>query len=139
LPFLGHLQTTARGPPRRKVPIIGGERQRDRRSTGKPANDVVQLIIDYAKQETLGPLKGVGRFVAFGVIGAVALSGGALLLLLALLRALQTETGTTFKGDLSWAPYLVTGGAATVLAGLAAWRISKGPAQRRKVKAKGDD
>ena len=139
MPFLGHLQPNARGQPRRKVPIIGGERQRDRGSTGKPASDVVQLIIDYAKQETLGPLKGVGKFVAFGVIGAIALSGGALLLLLGLLRALQTETGSTFKGDLSWAPYLVTGGAATVLAGLAAWRISKGPATRRKVKAKGDD
>jgi hypothetical protein len=121
------------------VPIIGGERRQGRGSTGKPANDVVQLILDYAKQETLGPLKGVGRFVAFGLIGAIALSGGALLLLLALLRALQTETGGTFKGDLSWAPYLVTGGAATVLAGLAAWRISKGPAQRRKIQPKGDD
>jgi len=30
-----------------------------------------------------------------------------LLLLLSLLRALQTETGTVFSGSLSWIPYLI--------------------------------
>jgi hypothetical protein len=120
------------------VPIIGGERQRDRGSVSKPAGDAVQLIIDYAKQETLGPLRGVGRFMAFGVIGAIALSGGTMLLLLALLRGLQTETGTTFKGDWSWAPYLVTGGAASIVAALSVWRISKGPASKRRATPKGE-
>ena len=32
---------------------------------------------------------------------------GVVLLLLALLRLLQTETGTTFAGNLSWIPYLI--------------------------------
>jgi hypothetical protein len=105
----------------------------------KPAGDVVQLVIDYAKQETLGPLKGVGRFVGLGLAGAIALSGGTMLLLLALLRGLQTETGTTFEGDWSWAPYLLTGGAATIVAALAAWRITKGPASKRQATPKGDN
>jgi Putative Actinobacterial Holin-X, holin superfamily III len=129
LPFLGHGQL------RRTVPIRRGGRERD---GGKPASDVVQLILDYAKQETLGPLKGLGRFIVFGLIGAIALSGGAMLLLLALLRGLQTETGTTFRGNWSWAPYLVTAGVATILAVLAAWRITKGPAAKQKASPKGE-
>jgi hypothetical protein len=114
------------------VPIIGGERKRDGESVSKPASDVVQLILDYAKQETLGPIRGLGKFVLFGVVGSIALSGGTALLLLALLRALQTETGT-FKGNWSWAPYLMTGVAAAVVAVLSVWRISKGPARKRPV------
>ena len=45
--------------------------------------DFFQLVVDYAKQETLGPLKSLGRFVAFGVAGSIALTVGAVLLLLA--------------------------------------------------------
>lgn len=92
--------------------------------------DFVQLVIDYAKQETLGPLKSLGRFVAFGVLGSLALTVGAVLLLLAVLRALQTETGSTFTGNLSWLPYLITVVAAMVIMALAAWRVNKGPAAK---------
>ena len=91
--------------------------------------DFVQLVIDYAKQETLGPIKGLGRFVAFGMAGSVAITLGTVLLLLAVLRALQTETGSSFTGKLSWLPYVITGGVAAVVMGLAAWRITKGPAR----------
>jgi len=116
------------------VPTRSEERKRDPGAGGP--GDVVQLVLDYAKQETLGPLKGAGRFVAFGVAGAIAISAGAMLLLLGLLRALQTETGSTFRGDWSWAPYLVTAFAATIVLVLAALRIRKGPAARRKVAPK---
>jgi hypothetical protein len=131
LPFLGHGQQL-----RRTVPLRRGERERAK-GAGGPAGDVVQLVLDYARQETLGPLKGLARFVAFGVAGAIGLSAGAMLLLLALLRALQTETGSTFRGDWSWAPYLLTAAAATVVLALSAWRIKKGPAQKRSQKQKG--
>ncbi len=93
--------------------------------------DAVQLTIDYLKQETLGPLKGVGRFLAFGILGSVALCVGVVLLLVGLLRLLQGETGTTFAGNLSWLPYLIVSVAAIVVIGLAIWRIAKGPATRR--------
>ena len=89
-----------------------------------------QLVVDYAKQETLGPLKDLGRFVAFGVVGSVAITAGTVLLLLAALRALQTETGTSFTGKLSWLPYVITAVAAMAVMGLSAWRIAKGPAAR---------
>lgn len=91
--------------------------------------DFVQLVVDYAKQETLGPVKGLARFVALGVTGSIALSVGAVVLLVALLRLLQTETGSTFGGKLSWLPYVITAGAAVLVAGLAGWRITKGAAR----------
>lgn len=94
-------------------------------------SEVVQLVIDYAKQETVGPLKSLGRFFAFGLVGSIFLAMGLSILLLAGLRAMQTETGTTFAGNKTWIPYLATAGAAVVLAGLSGWRISKGPARRR--------
>ena len=103
------------------MPLRRGESERAK-GAGGPAGDVVQLILDYAKQETLGPLKGLLRFLIAGVVGAIALSAGALLILLGLLRALQTETGSTFSGNWSWAPYLVTGAAATIVLVLSAWR-----------------
>ncbi len=71
-------------------------------------SDLWELIRTYAKQETIGPLKGLGRSIALGVGGSLILSVGLVLLTLATLRALQTETGTTFDGSWSWAPYLLT-------------------------------
>jgi hypothetical protein len=65
------------------------------------------LVRAYAKQETVGPIKGIGRYAAFGVAGSLLLSIGLVLLVLGGLRALQTETGTTFEGNWSWAPYLI--------------------------------
>jgi hypothetical protein len=88
------------------------------------------MVVAYAKQETLGPLRGLGRFVAFGVSGSIALTVGLVFLLVALLRLLQTETGSTFQGHLTWLPYLITAGAALGVLGLSVWRITKGPAAR---------
>jgi len=101
--------------------------------------EFVDLVVAYAKQETLGPLRGLGRFVAFGVSGSVALSIGLLLLLLALLRALQTETGSTFQGNLSWLPYVITAAAALVVLGLSVWRITKTPPARGSVRSDGEE
>ncbi|MBW3614238.1 MAG: phage holin family protein [Actinobacteria bacterium] len=66
------------------------------------------LVVTYAKQETIEPIKSLGRFIGWGVAGAMVLANGLILLVLALLRALQTETGDAFDGNLSFAPYLVT-------------------------------
>jgi hypothetical protein len=71
------------------------------------AGELWELVVGYAKQETVDPLKRLGRFVAFGVLASFALGIGLVLLALAGLRALQTETGDTFDGDLTWAPYLI--------------------------------
>ena len=103
--------------------------QRPRLTTGKdkavPAllAELWQLVRDYLKQETLEPLKGLGRFLAKGLVGSVLLGLGLVLLLLAALRALQTETGTAFDGNWSFVPYLITLVGAAAVAGLAARAI----------------
>lgn len=95
------------------------------KSIPQVASELWEMTTAYAKQETIDPLKGLGRFLAFGVSGAIALGVGLLLLLLAGLRALQTKTGSTFTGNLSWAPYLITVAAGLVLILLAVLRITK--------------
>jgi hypothetical protein len=90
----------------------GRDQGRDKKAAGlgeirSTGNEVVRLVVDYIKQETLDPLKGLGRYVLFGVVGAVALAIGLVILALALLRFLQGETDGTFDGNWSWAPYLI--------------------------------
>jgi hypothetical protein len=72
------------------------------------ATDLWDLVRAYAKQETIEPIKGIGRFVAFGMAGSLLLGVGSVLLALAVLRVLQSETGSTFEGGWSFAPYLLT-------------------------------
>jgi hypothetical protein len=82
------------------------------------------LLVAYAKQETIEPIKELGRFVALGVAGSLLLSFGLVMLTLAGLRALQTETSTTFDGNWSWVPYLLTLAACGIAAALAGRAIS---------------
>lgn len=101
----------------------------DQKSIAEVIGELKELLVSYGKQETIEPLKGLGAFLGYGVFGAVLLGIGNMLLLLAGLRALQTQTGTTFTGNWSWAPYLIAVAAGLVLIGLALRRISrrKGP------------
>jgi MFS family permease len=94
------------------------------------------LVLRYAKQETLDPLKTLGRYLAAGVAGALALSIGLVLLALALLRALQRETGPHLEGNWSWAPYLIVVAVAAVLLALLARAI--GAEKRRAERNRAD-
>ena len=94
------------------------------KSVATLGTELWQLIVAYLKQETIEPIKQLGRFVAFGVAGSLFLSVGLVTLMIAGLRALQTETGTTFTGNWSWAPYLFTLAGCGVFAALAARAIS---------------
>ena len=93
------------------------------RSSG---GEAVQLVIAYVKQETLTPLKGLGRFILFGVVGSVALGIGLVILAVAFLRVLQGETGTTFTGNWSWAPYLICTVAVVLVAAVAVMAVTRG-------------
>jgi hypothetical protein len=67
----------------------------------------------------------LARYVAFGVAGSSLLGAGAVLFALAGLRALQTETGGTFDGNWSWAPYLIVLVGCAVIAGAALSRTGR--------------
>ncbi len=97
------------------------------KSMPEVANELWGLTKDYARQETIDPLKGVGRYLAYGAVGALLGSLGVILLMLSLLRALQTETGDTFDGNWSWAPYLIVLVVAGAVAAYAFSRVSRAP------------
>jgi hypothetical protein len=85
------------------------------------ATELRDLVVTYIKQQTLVPVKQLGRYVGFGLLGSLLLGFGVLFLGVSGLRALQTETDGTFAGDWSWVPYvimvvvLIVGGAAVWL------------------------
>ena len=68
--------------------------------------EVVELVKTYAKQETLGPLRGAGRWIAMGLAGALLLALGLILLILGVLRLIQTEWDRAATGSTSWLAYL---------------------------------
>ena len=87
---------------------------------------VIDLVKEYARQETLGPIKGAGRWLAAGAAGAALLGTGCVLLVLGVLRMVQNEFGKSFRG--SWVtmlPYLFAFVASLAAMAIAAWRISK--------------
>jgi hypothetical protein len=94
-------------------------------------DDAFQLTVDYLKQETVEPLKGLGRFLYMGIAGSFFLAGGILLILIGILRLLQTETGTALTGDWSWVPYAVVVLLGIAVIGVAAWRITAGPGEQK--------
>jgi hypothetical protein len=88
--------------------------------------DVIELVKDYARQETVGPLRGAGRWLAFGVAGAVLLGFGSVLIVLGVLRMIQNEFAPTFSGRwFSLLPYLIALVLSLAVIGLAVSRIGK--------------
>jgi hypothetical protein len=94
-------------------------------------DDAFQLTVDYLKQEVVEPLRGLGRFLYMGIAGSFFLAFGLLLILLGVLRLLQTETGTALDGDWSWVPYAATVLLGAVVIGVAAMRITSGPGKSK--------
>ncbi len=94
------------------------------------AVELKDLVVSYAKQETLDPIKSLGRFLTWGIIGSILLANGLVLLVLALLRGLQTELTEVFDGNWSFAPYVITVIACAVVLAFAVRGI--GAAKRRR-------
>lgn len=97
-----------------------------RTPTPQVARELADMVVTYAKQETVVPLKSLGRTLAFGVAGAISIAAGTLFLLMSLLRFLQTETGSSLHGNWTFVPYLAVVLAAIVGIAIAASRIPKG-------------
>ena len=83
------------------------EKPRAKNPTGD-ARELVDLVIAYAKQETLEPLKGLGKNAAWGLGGAVCLGIGGVFCSVGALRAMQTETDFFDRHNLTYLPYLFT-------------------------------
>lgn len=93
---------------------------------GGSIGDVIETVKQYARQETLGPLKGAARWMAFGSAAALSIGVGASLIILALLRMIENEFAPTFAGPwMRTVPYLVALIACVVVIGLAVSRIGK--------------
>ena len=86
-----------------------------------PQQDVRELkdlVVAYAKQETIEPLKGLGRYVGYGLAGALLMGTGVAFLAIGLLRALQENRGWAVHGNWSWVPYVIDVVLLLVVAGL---------------------
>ncbi len=70
------------------------------------ATELWDLIVLYFKQETVVPLKSLGRYIGLGVLGSLLMGFGVVFCTVAALRALQVATDA-FDGDWTWAPYLI--------------------------------
>lgn len=97
----------------------------DEKSISEVVGELKELTVSYAKQETVDPLRGLGRYLGWGVGGSFVLAVGLGMVGLAGLRYLQTETGTTFTGSWSWAPYAITMVVLVVIAVVAISAVKK--------------
>lgn len=86
--------------------------------------ELFKMVRDYVKQETLDPLRGVGRWLAWGIVGAISLLFGAVVGLFGLLRLLQAEVFDQPNG-FTWVPYMIIVGFALIMIWLSLTRIQR--------------
>lgn len=95
------------------------------KKSGDALGNTIQMVKDYARQETLGPLRGWARYLAFGSAGAVVLGIGLVIVAVGVLRLLQTETSAFSGPATSIVAYLITLAACVVVIVLVGWQISR--------------
>ncbi len=110
-----------------------------RKGPAAQVNELKDLVVTYARQETVDPIKTLGRYLGFGTGGALLIGTGWIFALLALLRALQTvdvfnDPGELDGGRWSWVPFALTAVAGIAVAGvygrLVAVRMGENGVQR---------
>ena len=104
---------------------LARQAEKEKQAEDASVGEVVDYLKAYAKQETLGPLKGAGSWLGYGFGAAVALGLGLVLMLVGLLRLLQTEWERSATGNLSWLAYIIVLVVACVLLALTLMRIKK--------------
>ena len=81
----------------------------------RTSGNLPDLLRRYVRQETVEPLRTLGRFLGLGIAGSLLMGIGVVLLGVGALRLLQGWP--VLDGTWSWVPYLMV---AVVLAGAAA-------------------
>ena len=89
------------------------------------ATELKAMLTQYAKQETVGPIQLLGKWVAFGVAGALLVAIGVGYLTFGVLRVLQSETGAFDGKGTSALPYLIAFVMLLVFVGLAVWAMTR--------------
>ncbi|MBM3730174.1 MAG: hypothetical protein FJW44_05065 [Actinobacteria bacterium] len=69
-------------------------------------SEIVDMVVAYARQETVEPLRGAGRWILWGVVSMVLVSAGMVLVALGLLRLVQDLSSDAFDGAWSFVPYI---------------------------------
>jgi hypothetical protein len=100
-------------------------RFRRRTAPSDQVTDLVESVKQYARQETVEPLKGAARWVAVGSLAALSLGLAMVFLALAVLRLSQDLGGTALDGSWSFIHYLITLIVVGVLVALSFSRISQ--------------
>jgi flagellar biosynthesis protein FliQ len=99
-------------------------------SVQRDLDEIKTLALRYIKEETIQPIKEMGRFVLWGAVGSLLVGFGYFFLLFGALRFLQDQF-KVLDGTLSWIPYLIVVVLAAMVIGLTVWRIVSGTAKRR--------
>ncbi|MDH2903138.1 MAG: hypothetical protein PXZ08_04205 [Actinomycetota bacterium] len=100
-------------------------------SIQRDLEEIRDLFVRYLKEQTVQPLKDLGRFVAFGALGSIFVGFGAVVGLLGLLRMFQWLF-PVLDGSLSWIPYLIIVVLALVVGALVVQRIFAGAPRKSK-------
>jgi len=100
------------------------------KSIPQVVTELWEMTLAYAKQETVEPLKGLGRFIGFGVAAVLLASAGIILITLGVLRVLQVHNGEHLNGNWNWVPYLVALAALGILIALIVSRVRAKGANR---------
>jgi hypothetical protein len=90
-------------------------------------SEVWRLVVGYTKQEATAPLRGIGAFMRNGIVGMVLFAIGTGFGAIAVVRALQTETGSALTGYWSWVPYFVSALVCVNVGVLAARSVARTP------------
>lgn len=99
-----------------------------RTSASNRYTDLYESVKDYARQETVGPLRGAGRWIGFGLGGSLLIGIGTAFLALGLLRLLQTECAGFFHGRwMSLLPYCFALLFCLLVVGIALSRVNTTP------------
>ena len=100
--------------------------------------EIQELLVGYAKQETIEPIKHLGRYLGWGIAGSLFMALGAIFLSLGVLRLLQSQTGSAFDGKsyASVVPYVITLVIAAlfiaiIVLGVTRFRKAQGPRSAR--------
>jgi hypothetical protein len=84
--------------------------------------ELYDLTKTYLRQETIDPLRSVGRRLGYGLAGSLCIGVGMVFLGIAILRLVPRHLGVTSHGLLSSIVYFVAGAALVAFIGIS-WRF----------------